>query len=104
MMIRKLIALVCLAVAVAFCMLAPFAIGGCAALQKAEPYLPSADQIACVINESENGNSDTLAIITKCGIDQSALNFVEHLILGQHKAKAMRLAARADAGADGGSK
>jgi len=66
---------------------------GCAALKNAEPFLPSPDDIACVANEVEHGNTDAVAVIFKCGIPQDAISFIEHLILGQKKAKAMRLAA-----------
>lgn len=68
---------------------------GCAALQQAVPYLPTADEQACVLAEVEHGHLDPRADAAKCGIVESALEFVEHLIMAGSKERARRLAAAA---------
>lgn len=72
------------------------ALAGCAALQRATPYLPTPDQIACAEVEADKGTPATI-VLTKCGFAQDAIEIVEHLLLGHKKANARRAAARVGA-------
>lgn len=73
----------------------------CAAFQNAAPFIPTADQIACVEVEAEK-STPALLILNRCGLTQDALAFVENLLLGHKKAKATLAAERRAAAADGG--
>lgn len=69
----------------------------CAAFQKTLPFLPSAGQQACIINEVEHGDDNPLTIINRCElaatITQDLIDAVTMLVEGAKRAKSMRLAA-----------
>lgn len=64
---------------------------GCAAFQKALPYIPSPDQLACAEVEID-ARTPALLILTKCGFASDALGFLEAMIVGRRKADRMRMA------------
>lgn len=76
----------------------------CAAFQSVVPFLPTSDQLACVEVEADKA-TPALMIITKCGLAQDALSFVENFLVGHKRAKAIRAdAQRAALFSDGGAK
>lgn len=80
------------------------AISACSVFQKAVPFLPTPDQMACAEVEADK-STPALVIITKCGFAQDAIGFIESFLLGHKKAARLRAASlESDAGADGGSK
>lgn len=76
-------------------------VAACATVQKAAPYLPGPDDVACVIEEVDAGHDDPVAVANKCGLTQLLIEDVLKLIMGAKKAKARRMGMAPDAG-DGG--
>lgn len=82
-------------------------VSGCAAFQKALPYLPTPADAACAATQVERGVTDPLVIVAACpGFAQVAIADIEALIRNLLVAKQAHLAAlrasACDAGAEGG--
>ena len=72
----------------------------CAALQKAEPYLPTASEYECILTGIE-GQKPALTIVQECNLVDDALPIIENLLV----AKRMQSVHRAsDAGSSDAAK